>query len=68
MFSLGVLAVIFYHVRASLFIVKEESKTRQQAGKEDDDDDDSESYAPDRFRYAECMLRVCAFISYNYFL
>ena len=66
LFSLGVLAVVFYHFRASQFIVYEESKTKERAGK-DDAADDNESYAPDHFRYAECMLRVCAFISHNYY-
>ena len=53
LFSLGTLALGFFHWRASHFIVMEEWKNS------DNEDDFDEQAFPDKFRYAECILRVC---------
>ena len=59
LFSVGLAALLFYHWRASHFIVNEEWKDPDK----DDDDDENKSALPDKFRYAECILRVCFYFS-----
>ena len=55
LFSVGLFALLYYHWRASHFIVKEEGKDSDT----DEEGDDNEPALPDKFRYAECILRVC---------
>ena len=49
LFSIGIVSLGYYHWRASHFIVKEEWKNKSA----------NESALPDKFRYAECIMRVC---------
>ena len=63
LFSVAIAALLYYHWRASHFIVMEEGKDPDKA---DDDDGDDKQTLPDKFRYAEVILRVyCLFLASN---